>query len=125
MHRALFVSEVLVEIFTYLKPIRKQLQDFTAPDEITLAQKSIESLVRTCKTFYEPAMDLLWADMYDFGIIPLLGCVTRLNSLVYCHAEALRHKVGARQSRFNFFSSVRLTGLLDAGLLCWKYRTVI
>jgi hypothetical protein len=108
-----------------LKPIRNQRQDFTAPDEITLAQKSTESLARTCKTFYEPAMDLLWADMYDFGIIPLLGCVTRLHSLVYCHAEALRHKVGARQSHSNFLSSVRLTGLLDAGLLCWKCRTVI
>ncbi|KAG1733807.1 hypothetical protein EDB19DRAFT_1729676 [Suillus lakei] len=29
-------------------------------------------------------MDLLWADMY--GIVPLLGCVTRLHPMIYHHA---------------------------------------
>jgi hypothetical protein len=30
-------------------------------------------------------MDLLWADMNNYGIRPLLGCVTRLHSMIYPH----------------------------------------
>ncbi|KAG2045621.1 hypothetical protein BDR06DRAFT_1051461, partial [Suillus hirtellus] len=40
--------------------------------EISLTQ-SLAALARTCKPFYEPAMDLLWAELD--GMEPLLSCV--------------------------------------------------
>lgn len=73
MHRALLISEVLSEIFAHVNENRS----------LQTGKKllSLEALARTCKAFHEPAMDLLWADLY--GIIPLLGCVPRLHQLIY------------------------------------------
>ncbi|KAG1839282.1 hypothetical protein C8R48DRAFT_782131 [Suillus tomentosus] len=73
MHRALLISEVLSEIFSHVNENRS----------LQTGKKllSLEALARTCKAFHEPAMDLLWADLY--GIIPLLGCVPRLHQLIY------------------------------------------
>ncbi|KAJ8597189.1 hypothetical protein M405DRAFT_928250 [Rhizopogon salebrosus TDB-379] len=95
MHRALFISEILLEVFTHLIP--EQPRDkksaairqvfFLATEPLSPAnvssRKSLAWLARTCKTFHEPAMDLLWADMDDYGLEPLLGCVKRLHPLVY------------------------------------------
>jgi len=69
MHRALFLSEILREIFWYLK------------DWLSWSEKSLAALARTCKTFNEPAMDFLWANICS--IEPLLGCVTRLHPMIY------------------------------------------
>ncbi|KAG0694959.1 hypothetical protein DFH29DRAFT_1072659 [Suillus ampliporus] len=80
MHRALLVSEVLLEIFAYFNQILGSL--YTGK---ILSRKSLAALARTCKTFHEPAMDVLWADMRDHGIHPLLGCVTRLHPMIYPH----------------------------------------
>ncbi|OAX32034.1 hypothetical protein K503DRAFT_777069 [Rhizopogon vinicolor AM-OR11-026] len=74
MHRALVVSEVLLEIFAYLDPTL--LLSWPGKRWLSLA-----ALARTCKTFHEPAMDLLWADVD--GMAPLLGCVPRLHPLIY------------------------------------------
>ncbi|KAG2029867.1 hypothetical protein BDR03DRAFT_261822 [Suillus americanus] len=78
MHRALSVSEILVEIFI-------NLDEFPSSPGIgwtrSLIQKSLASLARTCTTFHELAMDLLWANMP--GLRPLFGCVTRLHPVVY------------------------------------------
>ncbi|KAG2125452.1 hypothetical protein DEU56DRAFT_825168 [Suillus clintonianus] len=76
MHRALFVSEVLLEIFINLNQL-PTTEGWTQ----SLTQRSLAALARTCKTFHEPAMDLLWANMP--GLRPLLGCVTRLHSMIY------------------------------------------
>ncbi|OAX33743.1 hypothetical protein K503DRAFT_495853 [Rhizopogon vinicolor AM-OR11-026] len=73
MHRALFVLEVLLEIFAYLCP-RLSDSSFNSP-------KWLAALARTCKTFHESAMNLLWEDLD--GIKPLLGCVARLRPLIY------------------------------------------
>ncbi|KAG2126209.1 hypothetical protein DEU56DRAFT_695850, partial [Suillus clintonianus] len=67
MHKALLVSEVLVEIFSHLT------ESMTFDSSIIrVSRKSLAALARTCKTLHEPAMDLLWAELD--GIDPLLGC---------------------------------------------------
>ncbi|KIK34224.1 hypothetical protein CY34DRAFT_652528 [Suillus luteus UH-Slu-Lm8-n1] len=76
MHQALFVCEILLNIFTHV--------DQFPPSSYhpkSSAWKSLAALARTCKRFREPAMDLLWADMHR--IEPLLGCVTRLYPVIY------------------------------------------
>ncbi|KAG1869363.1 hypothetical protein DFJ58DRAFT_765584 [Suillus subalutaceus] len=78
MHRALSVSEILVEIFINLD----QLPSSSGVGWThSLTQKSLASLARTCTTFHELAMDLLWATMP--GLRPLFGCVTRLHPVIY------------------------------------------
>ncbi|KAG1760982.1 hypothetical protein EDD22DRAFT_45623 [Suillus occidentalis] len=78
MHRALFVSEILVEIFVNLNQLPSSTIGWT---QSSLTRKSLASLARTCKTFHELAMDLLWA--YMPGLRPLFGCVTRLHPMIY------------------------------------------
>jgi hypothetical protein len=68
MHRALSGLEVLLEIFTHVKPIDDWYPSWSG--DIKSTRKSFEVLARTCKTFHEPAMDLLWAAMGDLGIKP-------------------------------------------------------
>jgi len=79
MHQALFVLEILVEIFSHLNPIPSD----ESRTGLSQSRKSLAALARTCKTFYDPAMDLLWAILDD--VWPLLGCVTRLHSSIYYH----------------------------------------
>ncbi|KAG2082843.1 uncharacterized protein F5147DRAFT_208103 [Suillus discolor] len=78
MHRALLVSEILVQIFINLNqpPISETLDWPQSP-----TRKSLASLALTCTTFHELAMDLLWSNIP--GLRPLLGCVTRLHSVIY------------------------------------------
>ncbi|OAX35171.1 hypothetical protein K503DRAFT_868444 [Rhizopogon vinicolor AM-OR11-026] len=92
MHRALFVFEILLEVFMHLIPDQppdekpSPLRFFSAKSTLSWdisSRKSLAALARVCKTFHEPAMDLLWADTDDYGIEPLLGCVKRLHPLVY------------------------------------------
>ncbi|KAG1869392.1 hypothetical protein DFJ58DRAFT_765857 [Suillus subalutaceus] len=80
MHRALFVCEILLSIFTH---VDKFLPWSCHPR--SSAWKSLAALARTCKPFHEPAMDFLWADIYE--ITPLLGCVTRLNQIIYRNSQ--------------------------------------
>jgi hypothetical protein len=63
MHRTLLVSEILREIFFHS------------------TNKSLAALARTCKAFYDTAMDMLWAKIHN--IDPLLGCVERLHPRIY------------------------------------------
>lgn len=77
MHHALLISEILLDIFAHVNTNLDSL----SYGEISLTRKSLATLAATCKTFYEPAMDLLWADMH--GIVPLLGCVTRLHPMIH------------------------------------------
>lgn len=77
MHQALLIPEVLLEIFSHVIEEPSVLP----AGFISLSQKSLAALATTCKTFYEPAMDLLWNEM-DMSE-SLLGCVTRLHPLMY------------------------------------------
>ncbi|KAG2052525.1 hypothetical protein BDR06DRAFT_1009386 [Suillus hirtellus] len=80
MHRAWLVPEILVQIFINInlsQPPSSQILGW--PQSST--RKSLASLALTCTIFHGPAMDLLWSDMP--GLRPLLGCVTRLHSVIY------------------------------------------
>jgi hypothetical protein len=74
MHQALLVPEVLLEIFAHVN-------DTESCSTLISSQKHLAALAETCKTFYEPAMEFLWAEINELE--PLLGCVTRLHPLVY------------------------------------------
>ncbi|KAG1799266.1 uncharacterized protein HD556DRAFT_1457689 [Suillus plorans] len=82
MHQALLVHEVLLEIFAYVPYA-----------ETPSTQKLLSALARTCKIFHEPAMDLLWTEIY--GLEPLLGCVARLHRLIY-HSGIRWHQPWAK-----------------------------
>ncbi|KAG1778446.1 hypothetical protein EV702DRAFT_1196435 [Suillus placidus] len=62
MHQALLIPEVFLEIFAHVN----QIQNPSSTREKALARKSIAALTTTCKTFHEPAMDLLWSKV-DHG----------------------------------------------------------
>ncbi|KAG2110870.1 uncharacterized protein F5147DRAFT_760081 [Suillus discolor] len=81
MHQALLVPEVLLDIFAHVNESVDLPSDDSSCERL-LSQQSLASLATTCKTFYEPAMDLLWANIDELE--PLLGCVTRLHPLIYC-----------------------------------------
>jgi len=84
MHRALFSFDILLEIFAHFcKDIANLHFLDLSSGESERDRTSLIALARTCKTFYEPAMDFLWADIGYRGIYPLLGCVTRLRPLMY------------------------------------------
>ncbi|KAG1743021.1 hypothetical protein EDB19DRAFT_580601 [Suillus lakei] len=80
MHRALLVPEILLKIFPHANKIL-DLSYTRAKKQ--LSRKSSPVLARTCKTFNDLAMDLLWAELN--GIEPMLGCVLRLHPMIYCH----------------------------------------
>ncbi|OAX35230.1 hypothetical protein K503DRAFT_868405 [Rhizopogon vinicolor AM-OR11-026] len=70
MHQLLYISDILLQVFVHISQLE--------------SRKSLAALARTCKTFHELAMDLLWASTDFHGIQPLFGCVTRLHPLIYC-----------------------------------------
>jgi hypothetical protein len=57
----LFILDVLEDIFAYLYQFK--------------SSSSLAAVARTCRPFYEPAMDLLWAYMMDHELLPLLSQV--------------------------------------------------
>ncbi|KAG1727430.1 hypothetical protein EDB19DRAFT_2042862 [Suillus lakei] len=81
MHRALHICEILREIFAHVNKVHNAI----SYREKAFTWKSLAALTTTCKTFHEPAMNELWADLY--GLMPLLGCVTRLYPLIYCSGK--------------------------------------
>lgn len=93
MHQALLIPEVFLEIIAHVN----QTQNPSSTAEKALARKSIAALATTCKTFHEPAMDLLWSKVDQLE--PLLGCVTRLHPLIY-HSGS---RVSPQQSRALLF----------------------
>ncbi|KAG1750766.1 hypothetical protein EDB19DRAFT_1606660, partial [Suillus lakei] len=69
MHHALLIPEILLAIFAHVNEIVDLSSDDSARDE-SLPRQSLASLATTCKTFHEPAMDLLWANIDELE--PLL-----------------------------------------------------
>jgi hypothetical protein len=82
MHRALLFAEVVLEIFEHVnyQSINPASPSDTA-SEVQRARESMVALATTCKTFHEPAMNILWAAID--GLEPLLGCVKRLHPVIY------------------------------------------
>lgn len=118
MHRALHICEILLEIFAHVNTTVRDRWSYHQPKFV---RKSLAALAVTCKTFYEPAMNELWAVM--FGLTLLLGCVTRLHPIIYCSDR----KVSALYS-FPFVH--QLTEHLNTVLLVYssklsKHQTII
>ncbi|KAG2348257.1 hypothetical protein BDR05DRAFT_956811 [Suillus weaverae] len=88
MHQALLIPEVLLEIFAHVNEMILEPSE-SSLGIVLLSRKSLAALASTCKTFHEPAMDLLWGkiDMLE----SLLGCVTRLHPLIYRNNGRLRN----------------------------------
>jgi hypothetical protein len=84
MHPALFLSEVLWEIFSHLYQMPGVSSGLDPAmwmsEALRVLRKSLAALVRTCKIFHEPAMELLWGNLD--GITPLLGCVPTLYPII-------------------------------------------
>jgi len=66
MHRCLYIPELLRQII--LSTGVEDSHMGAQPDHSTLA-----SLARTCRTFYEPALDALWKTQYD--LCALVKCM--------------------------------------------------
>lgn len=80
MHQVLLVCDILLEIFKHVNDI--DYQEYSNAMAPMTRAKALAALAATCKTFYEPAMNELWAGVD--GLNPLLGCVTRLRPMIYC-----------------------------------------
>jgi hypothetical protein len=86
MHQALLVCDILLETFKHVNEINWEdpsvMASVPTRAKLSVTRRSLAALAATCKTFYEPAMNELWADVD--GLNPLLGCVTRLRPMIYC-----------------------------------------
>ncbi|KAI9567238.1 hypothetical protein HD554DRAFT_1011308 [Boletus coccyginus] len=72
MHRALYVEEILRNIFSYIPISFHMCRPFPLVKH-PQSQKDILSLVMTCRAFKEPALDILWACLQDLS--PLVRCL--------------------------------------------------
>ncbi|KAN0090698.1 hypothetical protein V8E55_004264 [Tylopilus felleus] len=71
MHHALHVQEILLSIFGHWYPPEAT---HNLP-EWRRYTTDLAALARTCKTFKEPALDLLWSELVDLS--PLARCVPK------------------------------------------------
>jgi hypothetical protein len=62
-HVCLLPAEILCDIFTIIH------KDDSKPN----SRATVAALARTCRTFQEPALDVLWRDVKGFK--PLLSCL--------------------------------------------------
>lgn len=71
MHQALKIDELLVHIFTNLWEVDSST---TEEDEDLYhdVYPTLASLARTCRTFHERALDILWHTQR--GLVPILLC---------------------------------------------------
>jgi len=73
MHRALQLDDIIRVVFDYVN----ELSVHYWPGG-NVGQKTLAALARTCKIFHEPALDILWGDLYFPH--PLIRCFsTRRN----------------------------------------------
>jgi len=83
MHRALYVEEILRNIFPYV-PFSPMPCPTPLPVQFR-SQNIILSLARTCRAFKEPALDILWASLEDLS--PLVRCLPEGS---WIHSEGVR-----------------------------------
>jgi hypothetical protein len=62
-------TEILLHIFTIIHEIKNP----RAWDSANINRATIAALARTCRTFKDPALDVLWKDINGFK--PLLLCL--------------------------------------------------
>lgn len=68
MHRALHIEEILLNIFGHCHPA-----DAAWTILRSHATADLAALARTCRTFKEPALDVLWSELIDLS--PLAYCL--------------------------------------------------
>ena len=68
MHQALHIQEILFDIFGHCSPTEPHWTPLRRHSTAVLA-----ALARTCRTFKEPALDVLWSELVD--LTPLPQCV--------------------------------------------------
>ncbi|KAI9574109.1 hypothetical protein HD554DRAFT_2309665 [Boletus coccyginus] len=92
MHRALYLEEILRNIFSYipfviplpgppLTPVRGRFR----------SQSDMLSLATTCKAFKEPALDMLWASLQDLS--PLIRCLPEQSWIISQHVYSLNRRL--------------------------------
>ncbi len=75
MHRCLCISELVAKIADHLILRYSNGQPAQLATGIRgqiAGGASCSAMARTCKSFYEPAMDVLWSYLIDF--LPLICC---------------------------------------------------
>ncbi|KAH7922679.1 hypothetical protein BV22DRAFT_1197245 [Leucogyrophana mollusca] len=65
MHNCLLITEILQAIFSSLEPTTSRMTSNFGGDHQDLGEtrRSLSFLARTCRAFYEPAMDVLYAEL--------------------------------------------------------------
>ena len=87
MHRMLYIEEILCEIFSYL--LCQPETPSTPPGERSSPRRDVVALVRTCRTFKEPALDILWE--YLHNLTPLVRCLPEVSSVNQVGVRSFRH----------------------------------
>ncbi|KAF8447209.1 hypothetical protein L210DRAFT_3472025, partial [Boletus edulis BED1] len=67
MHPALYVEEILLEIFGHCYDREE------STSSMRINKTDLPALARTCKAFRDPALDILWAELYSLA--PLIRCL--------------------------------------------------
>ncbi|KAF8447212.1 hypothetical protein L210DRAFT_3525251 [Boletus edulis BED1] len=78
MHPALYVEEILLEIFGHCYDREEYAMHLIAWQRIN--KTDLPVLARTCKAFRDPALDILWAELYSLA--PLIQCLPGASSQI-------------------------------------------
>ncbi|KAF8834730.1 hypothetical protein BDN67DRAFT_975810 [Paxillus ammoniavirescens] len=72
MHPCLNIAEIQERIFAHVRgPVLYEGKlDYRQRQSIATARRALAALARTCGSFTDPALDVLWYDLDTFG--PLL-----------------------------------------------------
>lgn len=80
MHHALRLEEILLNIFGQCYP--------PSSTNASRATADLAALARTCRTFKEPALDVLWTELANLS--PLARCLPEASHRIY-PGYAVRH----------------------------------
>ena len=73
MHHALYIEEILLSIFSYCYTIVSRWPPRPTRRQRWYANVNLAALARTCRTFKEPALDMIWGELDD--LTPLVRCL--------------------------------------------------
>ena len=85
MHHALYVEDILREIFSYLLPLPSRCP-------LRSSRRVIVAVARSWRSFKEPALDILWEDLPD--LTPLVRCLPGASSVNVIGVRSFRHLHG-------------------------------
>ncbi|KAF8551995.1 hypothetical protein OG21DRAFT_1466340, partial [Imleria badia] len=74
MHHAFHIEEILINIFSFCHTFRiRRPPRGPTRRQRWYANSDLAALARTCRTFKEPALDMIWAELND--LTPLVRCL--------------------------------------------------